>query len=78
METYGVHFDIHLWMVICLPPILLLTSVRNLKHLTPASLLSNVLMATGTAHQIEGGRKKVKCRLKLDYPHITQEKDVLL
>ncbi|KAK4873507.1 hypothetical protein RN001_015536 [Aquatica leii] len=47
MDYYNVVYSVHLHMAFALVPILLSCVVRNLKFLTPFSILANVLIITG-------------------------------
>ncbi|XP_077302200.1 proton-coupled amino acid transporter-like protein acs [Arctopsyche grandis] len=49
LDRYDVIFDLHLHMVIVLLPILLSCMIRNLKYLTPFSMLANLMMIVGLA-----------------------------
>lgn len=47
LDQYIVAIDVHVYMAMCLVPILLGTSVRTLKYMVPVSFVSNIFMYTG-------------------------------
>ncbi|PSN37126.1 hypothetical protein C0J52_12592 [Blattella germanica] len=47
MDFYDVDWDVHLHMLIALPPIMLSCWIRDLKYLVPLSLIANVCMVVG-------------------------------
>lgn len=47
LDQYVVALDVHLYMAMCLVPILLGSWVRSLKYLVPVSFVSNVFMFSG-------------------------------
>ncbi|XP_034243876.1 proton-coupled amino acid transporter-like protein CG1139 isoform X2 [Thrips palmi] len=47
LDQYIVAIDVHIYMALCLAPILLECSVRTLKYLVPVSVVSNVFMYSG-------------------------------
>lgn len=44
---YSVNFSLYIYMLIMLPPLIGTNLLRNLKHLTPLSMISNIFFLFG-------------------------------